>query len=166
MTDLETRATHWLVYDIAHRFSSIPEEASTGGGDSRVGVDMLNSKHATPPEELEGMPNPEDYEWDDETFYGVNAKEGTNSFGEVHYHGVRTPPRGNQGFPYRFAVYALGDTLGLPKGATREQVLNATKGKVLAKAQTIAVARLAEKKKKSWQRGSRGAEVDPPSGDL
>jgi Raf kinase inhibitor-like YbhB/YbcL family protein len=65
------------------------------------------------------------------------AKQGTNSRGSTGYFGPR-PPVGDPPHNYHFQVFAL-DTpqLGLPPGATREQVLGAMEGHVLAEGEIV-----------------------------
>ena len=60
------------------------------------------------------------------------ALQGVNDFGRIGYNGPCPPP----GKPHRyvFKVYALDSELNLEPGATRDDVLNAMKGHVLAEA--------------------------------
>ena len=58
------------------------------------------------------------------------AKEGKNSFGSTYYRGPS-----EEGMLATFKLYALSGRLDhLPRGASREQVIQAMKGKVLDKA--------------------------------
>jgi Raf kinase inhibitor-like YbhB/YbcL family protein len=57
------------------------------------------------------------------------ARQGRNDFGKLGYGGP-CPPVGTH--RYIFRLYALDTTVGLEPGATREQVLQAIKGHVLA----------------------------------
>lgn len=59
------------------------------------------------------------------------ALQGKNDFGEIGYDGP-CPPSG-PAHHYRFTVYALDKSLDLKAGATREQVINAMEGNVLAR---------------------------------
>jgi Raf kinase inhibitor-like YbhB/YbcL family protein len=58
------------------------------------------------------------------------ARQGKNDFGNIGYGGPAPPP----GKPHRyfFKLYAVDTQLGLPAGATKEQVLTAIKSHVLA----------------------------------
>jgi Raf kinase inhibitor-like YbhB/YbcL family protein len=61
-------------------------------------------------------------------------KEGQNDFEETGYGGPAPPA--NERHQYRFTVYALSvATLGLPDGASYDQVISAMQGKVLARAE-------------------------------
>jgi Raf kinase inhibitor-like YbhB/YbcL family protein len=63
------------------------------------------------------------------------AIQGTNDFKKVGYDGPSPPP----GKPHRyyFRVYALGKLLELPPGATRQQVVAAMEGHILASGQLM-----------------------------
>jgi Raf kinase inhibitor-like YbhB/YbcL family protein len=63
------------------------------------------------------------------------AKQGTNDFRKIGYGGPAPPP----GKPHRyfFKLYALDASLDLPPGATKEQVLAAMKGHILAEGQLM-----------------------------
>jgi Raf kinase inhibitor-like YbhB/YbcL family protein len=63
------------------------------------------------------------------------AKQGTNDFKKIGYGGPSPPP----GKPHRyfFKLYALDTFLDLEPGATKEQVLGAAKGHVLAEGQLM-----------------------------
>jgi Raf kinase inhibitor-like YbhB/YbcL family protein len=62
------------------------------------------------------------------------AKHGTTSARSIGYHGP-CPPSGTH--RYYFKLYALDGPTGLGPGATREQVLSAAKGHVLAESQLM-----------------------------
>jgi Raf kinase inhibitor-like YbhB/YbcL family protein len=64
----------------------------------------------------------------------VGARQGTNSFGDVGYGGA-CPPQGDREHRYIFKLYALDTDLALEPGARREQLLDAVRDRVLAKAQ-------------------------------
>lgn len=61
--------------------------------------------------------------------------EGINDFRETRYRGPCPPP----GAPHRyfFKVYALDDTLDLPAGITKEQLIEAMEGHILGQAELI-----------------------------
>ena len=63
------------------------------------------------------------------------ARQGKNSFGKIGYGGPAPPP----GKPHRyfFKLCALDTLLDLPAGATKEQLLAAMKGHVLAEGQLM-----------------------------
>jgi Raf kinase inhibitor-like YbhB/YbcL family protein len=62
------------------------------------------------------------------------GKQGTTDFGRVGYGGP-CPPSGTH--RYFFKLYALDAELGLPPGATKEELLQAIAGRVLAEAQLM-----------------------------
>ncbi|OPY27269.1 MAG: putative kinase inhibitor protein [Methanocella sp. PtaU1.Bin125] len=59
------------------------------------------------------------------------AMQGKTDFGSVGYGGP-APPRGKL-HRYEFTVYALGERLNLPPGLTRDELVEAMEGHVLAK---------------------------------
>ncbi len=63
------------------------------------------------------------------------AKQGVNDFRRVGYGGPCPPP----GSPHRyfFKLYALDQKLGLKSRATKQQVVEAMKGHILAEAQLV-----------------------------
>jgi len=63
------------------------------------------------------------------------AKQGKNDFGKTGYGGP-CPPRGSA-HHYHFRLYALDQMTGLKSRATKQQVLGAMKGHVLAETQLI-----------------------------
>ena len=63
------------------------------------------------------------------------ARQGKNDFGNLGYGGP-APPRGKP-HRYFFKLYALDTQLNLPAGATRDQLLGAMKGHVLAEGQLM-----------------------------
>jgi Raf kinase inhibitor-like YbhB/YbcL family protein len=65
----------------------------------------------------------------------AGARQGKNDFGNQGYGGP-APPRGKP-HRYYFKLYALDTTLDLPAGATKAQVVAATKGHVLAEGQLM-----------------------------
>ena len=64
------------------------------------------------------------------------AREGRNDFGNTGYGGPMPPP-GHGVHHYHFKVYALDTELDLPPGATKEQLLGAMKGHVLAEGELV-----------------------------
>ena len=64
------------------------------------------------------------------------AVQGMNDFGRTGYGGPMPPP-GHGIHHYHFTLYALNAELSLPPGATKAQVLAATKGKVLAQGELV-----------------------------
>ncbi len=62
------------------------------------------------------------------------GKEGINDFEKIGYD-VPCPPSGMH--HYHFRVYALGDELGLSRGATREEVEAEMKGKILEESELV-----------------------------
>ena len=67
---------------------------------------------------------------------GGGGLEGRNDFGRAGYGGPM-PPRGHGVHRYRFKLYALKEPLALAAGATKEQLLDAMKGRVLAEAELV-----------------------------
>ncbi|HEX5472213.1 MAG TPA: YbhB/YbcL family Raf kinase inhibitor-like protein [Lacipirellulaceae bacterium] len=69
----------------------------------------------------------------------TTAKQGKNSFGSGATIGFRgpMPPPGHGVHHYHFKLYALDTRLDLPPGSTKQQLLNAMKGHVLAEAELI-----------------------------
>jgi Raf kinase inhibitor-like YbhB/YbcL family protein len=63
------------------------------------------------------------------------AKQGTNDFGKIGYGGPSPPP----GKPHRyyFKVYSLDRVLDLSEGATKQQLVDAMKGHILAEGQLM-----------------------------
>lgn len=63
------------------------------------------------------------------------ARQGSNDFGKVGYGGP-CPPRG-PAHRYFFKLYALDSKMNLKPRATKQQLLNAMKGHILAEAQVM-----------------------------
>ena len=135
--------THWIIYDIPKEVKELREELS-GAGSSDVG--RLGMKEdagqapvvVDPMGAIDGYVDPEIKRMQDMIHGAVDAsfddrnraKEGKTSFGGTYYRG----PSEN-GMLATFKLYALSDRLDhLPRGASREEVLSAMKGKVLDKA--------------------------------
>lgn len=64
------------------------------------------------------------------------ALQGRNSRGQVGYFGPR-PPRGDQPHHYHFQVFALDTTLSLAPGVSRESLLDAMRGHVIARGELV-----------------------------
>lgn len=64
----------------------------------------------------------------------ITAEQGKNSWPSGVTTGYRgpLPPRGHGIHHYHFKLYALDTRLGVPPGATKQQLLNAMQGDVLA----------------------------------
>ncbi len=63
------------------------------------------------------------------------SRQGKNDFGKIGYGGP-SPPRGKP-HRYNFKLYALDTKLNLPAGATRQQLLDAIQGHILAEGQLM-----------------------------
>ncbi len=64
-------------------------------------------------------------------------KQGTNSTGSTGYTGPK-PPVGDPAHHYHLQVFALDvASLGIDPGATRDEMLQAMRGKVLAKGEIV-----------------------------
>lgn len=135
------RKTHWLIYDIPKEVVELRDELSGAGasdvarlgmkedaGQAPVVVDPMGSIDGWVDPEIEAMQNmihgALDASFEDKN----RAKEGTNSFGTTYYRGPS-----KKGTLCSFKLYALSKRLELPRGASKEDVMKATKGKVLAK---------------------------------
>lgn len=64
------------------------------------------------------------------------ALEGRNDFGRTGYGGPM-PPKGHGTHRYHFRIYALDAPLALEAGATKEELLAAMKGHVLAEGELV-----------------------------
>lgn len=64
------------------------------------------------------------------------AMQGKNSWGKIGYGGP-APPRGHGVHHYHFKVYALDQTLSVSRGLTKNQLLSAMKGHILAEAELV-----------------------------
>ena len=86
----------------------------------------LESTALSLPEGIETVPMPA---------YGLAGTQGSNDGGGIGYTGPCPPP----GDPHRynFTVYALGETVALEPGATKDELLAAMEGHVLAEAQLV-----------------------------
>ncbi len=65
---------------------------------------------------------------------GLN--QGPSDYGATGYYGPR-PPRSDPAHNYHFEVFALSEKLALPHGASRQQVLDAMDGLVLASGEIV-----------------------------
>jgi len=63
------------------------------------------------------------------------AKQGKNDFGKIGYGGPSPPP--GPAHHYHFKLYALDKMVGLRPGATKQQLLDAMKGHILAQAELV-----------------------------
>jgi Raf kinase inhibitor-like YbhB/YbcL family protein len=70
------------------------------------------------------------------SFLPGGAKQGQNSYGNVGYVGP-CPPFGSH--HYIFRVYAVDSSVNLPTGATKEQLIRAIRGHVLATGKTVGI---------------------------
>lgn len=66
----------------------------------------------------------------------IGGTHGRNDFGHNQYEGP-CPPRGDPAHHYYFRLYALEETLDLPPGASRAQVLDRIQGHVLDQTELI-----------------------------
>lgn len=64
------------------------------------------------------------------------AMQGANVTGKIGYFGPK-PPRGDAPHNYHFQIFALDTKLNLPSGYNRQALLDAMKGHVIAKGETI-----------------------------
>jgi Raf kinase inhibitor-like YbhB/YbcL family protein len=64
------------------------------------------------------------------------ARQGTNSFGELGYRGPAPPP--GKRHRYYFTLFALDQKVDLTSGATKDRLLAAMQGHVLAETQLMA----------------------------
>jgi Raf kinase inhibitor-like YbhB/YbcL family protein len=76
----------------------------------------------------------------------IRADQGVNSFGKIGYGGPM-PPVGHGRHRYVFKLYALNTELGIAPGATKEKLLKAMNGHVLAEAQVIGIYERGDPKK-------------------
>lgn len=65
------------------------------------------------------------------------AKQGKNDFGKIGYGGP-APPKGKP-HRYSFKVYALSENVDLAPGATKAQLVDAMKGRILAEGQLMGI---------------------------
>lgn len=65
------------------------------------------------------------------------ARQGKNDFGRIGYGGPSPPP--GKTHRYFFKLYALDATLDLPAGASKDDLLAAIRGRLLAEAQLLGV---------------------------
>ena len=66
----------------------------------------------------------------------AGAMQGKNSWGKIGYGGP-APPRGHGVHHYHFKVYALDQALSVSPGLTKNQLLSAMKGHILAESELI-----------------------------
>lgn len=66
------------------------------------------------------------------------AVQGRNGFGRIGYGGPE-PPRGDESHHYQFTLYALDAPLRLREGFTREELVAAMDGHIVAKGQLVGI---------------------------
>jgi hypothetical protein len=72
-----------------------------------------------------------------EAKFPLGGLQGQNSFGDLGY-GAPCPPQGSPPHHYIFTLYALkAPQLGLPSGASREQLQAAMRGRILAQTELV-----------------------------
>lgn len=86
------------------------------------------------PGSVEGLP--ENLAKNREISQPVLALQGVNDFGKIGYGGP-APPKGHGIHHYHFKIYALEKTLDLEPGLTKQQLLDAIKGHVIAQGELI-----------------------------
>ena len=136
--------THWLLYDIPKEVTELREELSGNGasdvsrlgmkddaGQAPVVVDPMGAVDGWVDPEIKAMQDmihtAMDLSFDDAN----RAKEGATSFGGLNYRG----PTRKDGSELVMKLYALSGRLDeLKRGASKEEVVKAMKGKVLAMA--------------------------------
>ena len=106
-------------------FALITDDPDAPGGTFTHWV-LYNIRTTAPslPEGVETVPMPA---------YGLEGFQGSNDAGGIGYTGPCPPP----GDPhrYRFTLYALDQTVELEPGASKQQLLDAIEGHVLAEAE-------------------------------
>ncbi|KAL1526916.1 hypothetical protein AB1Y20_015607 [Prymnesium parvum] len=140
------KPTHWLVYDIPKDVRELREELSGAGASDVARLGMKDDAGQAPVVvdpmgAIDGWVDPEvqamekmihgaiDLSFDERN----RAKEGKTSFGGTYYTG---PTHDGS---ITFKLYALNGRLELPRGATKEEVVQAMKGKVVGKATLTAL---------------------------
>jgi len=134
--------THWIVYDIPKEVTEMRDELSGAGssdvarlgmkedaGQAPVVVDPMGSIDGWVDPEIEAMQNMIHGALDASFEEKNRAKEGATSFGGTYYRGPSV-----KGSTCTFKLYALSSRLELPRGATKDEIVKAIKGKVLGKA--------------------------------
>jgi len=74
-----------------------------------------------------------------ETSEGVEYAQGENSYHEIGYRGPNPPPGGVH--HYHFKLFALDTNLNLPPGLSKEEVITAMQGHIIAEAEYIGLHR-------------------------
>jgi len=133
--------THWLIYDIPKEVTELREELSGAGasdvarlgmkedaGQAPVVVDPMGSIDGYVDPEIQAMQNMIHGALDASFEDRNRAKEGKTSFGSTYYKGP------SKKGTFTFKLYALSGRLEIPRGASKEEVVKAMKGKVLGKA--------------------------------
>jgi len=144
--DTKASKTHWLVYDIPKEVTELREELSGAGSSDVARLGMKDDAGQAPVVvdpmgSIDGWVDPEVKAMQDMIYGAVDAsfedrnraKEGSNSFGATYYKGPK-----KSGSSLTFKLYALSGRLELQRGASRDDVIKAMKGKVLGKASLTA----------------------------
>jgi len=113
--------------DNAASYALIVEDPDAPGGTfiHWVLYDLPATTHALP----RGVPN------DESLSSPAGAKQGKNSFKKIGYGGP-CPPKGKP-HHYHFILFALDKSLGLPPGASRDQVVDAMRGHELGRGEVV-----------------------------
>lgn len=135
------RKTHWTIYDIPKEVTELREELSGAGssdvarlgmkedaGQAPVVVDPMGSIDGWVDPEIQAMQDMIHGALDASFEERNRAKEGKTSFGSSYYSGPS-----KRGTKTTFKLYALSARLELPRGASKESIVAALKGKVLGK---------------------------------
>jgi phosphatidylethanolamine-binding protein (PEBP) family uncharacterized protein len=141
--------THWVVYDIPKDVTEMRDELSGAGssdvarlgmkddaGQAPVVVDPMGSIDGWVDPEIERMQQMIHGALDASFEERNRPKEGSTSYGSTYYRGPSV-----SGTICTFKLYALSTRLELPRGATKEEVVAAIKGKVLGKASLSGMVR-------------------------
>ena len=109
------------------RFALIADDPDAPGGTfTHWLLYDIGRKARSMPEGIETVPMPA---------YGLAGTQGSNDGGGIGYGGP-CPPEG-PAHRYRFTLYALDEDMFLDSGASKEELLSAMEGHVLAEAQLV-----------------------------